>query len=373
MPARKNKPSLWRGLSRGVRLLLIGANVVAALLLVACAWSTHVSPVHWPWLSSFALTFPAYLAANMFFLALWLVFRWRHALISLAALVLSWGSVRAYFPVNVPNPHPKDCIKVMTYNVWGFAENDHVKKKNKKFEQVLDYLSKSDADVVCFQEYVYWANRDGHKVEEALRSNWRYIDSVHVGNENFMGICSRYPIVDREIIMKYYHTHGAVAYRLKVGKDTVTVINSHFVSNHISGDDKVMYKEMVTRPRKGTWLSNLRYLGRKLGRSGALRAVQVDSVAAYVARHCDKPLVLCGDFNEPPVAYAHYRLTRHLRDAYAATATGPGVTYHESDLYFRLDNILCSKHLKPYGAYVDTGIATSDHYPVAVYLQLKTN
>ena len=99
--------------------------MAAALLLVACAWSTHVSPVHWPWLSSFALTFPAYLAANMFFLGLWLVFRWRHALISLAALVLSWGSVRAYFPVNVPNPHPKDCIKVMTYNVWGFAENDH--------------------------------------------------------------------------------------------------------------------------------------------------------------------------------------------------------------------------------------------------------
>ena len=358
-------------MKRALTLLLLGANVVAALLMVACAWSTHISPAHWPWLSSFALTFPAYLAVNGLFLLLWLVFRWRYMLVSLAALVLSWGSVRAYFPVNLPNPHPKDCIKVMSYTVWGFAENDHYKKKNKKFEEVLEYLSRSDADVVCFQEYVYWSNRDGRKVEEALRSNWPYIDSVHVGNENFMGICSRYPIVGREIIMKYYYTHGAVAYRLKVGEDTVTVINSHFVSNHLSDNDKTMYKQMVKQPRSRSWFSNLRYLGRKLGRSGALRAVQVDSVAAYVAGHCDRPLILCGDFNESPVSYSHYSLTRHLRDAYAATATGPGVTYHEADLYFRLDNILCSKHWKPYSAYVDTHIATSDHYPLVAYLQLS--
>ena len=59
-----------------------------------------------------------------------------------------------------------------------------------------------------------------------------------------------------------------------------------------------------------------------------------------------------------------------LKDAYAASGRGVGVTYNENFFWFRIDNILHSANMKPINCTIDK-VRYSDHYPMWCYLQLK--
>lgn len=82
--------------------------------------------------------------------------------------------------------------------------------------------------------------------------------------------------------------------------------------------------------------------------------------------------MVCGDFNDTPISYAHRTIQGPLKDAYAASGRGVGVTYNENFFWFRIDNILHSANMKPINCTVDK-VRYSDHYPLWCYLQLKEN
>ena len=350
---------------------LVGANIASILLMWLCAMSATVHPDAFRLLVSFGLTFPFYLAANIFFLLLWAVFSPRYIWLSVAGIAACFSAVRTYCPVNLPDPHPQGCIKVMSYNVKGFCITDHDESHMSRFNAMLDYLRSSHADIVCLQEYQYWPDKKGAKVT-AVRNRWPYHDSIHIGT-NALGFWSRYPIIKRQRVPFHAECHGGVAYTLKLPKgDTITVINNHFVSNAISEGDKSLYKNLVKTPGEVNVKSNVGYLTGKIGKAGVRRAQQADSLAAFVER-LHYPVIVCGDFNDSPISYAHHRLTDILDDAYTASGFGPGISYHEAGMYFRLDNILCSSHWKSYSAKVDSKMGSSDHYPITCYLKLKHN
>ena len=82
-------------------------------------------------------------------------------------------------------------------------------------------------------------------------------------------------------------------------------------------------------------------------------------------------MIVCGDFNTSPISYTHRRLTEYLNDAYTRTGNGVGNSYNRSGMYFRIDNILVSPDITPYGAIVDKSIKTSDHYPIFCFIKWK--
>ena len=95
--------------------------------------------------------------------------------------------------------------------------------------------------------------------------------------------------------------------------------------------------------------------------------------AAEEIKKIDTDYVLvCGDFNDTPISYAHRTIQGPLKDAYAASGRGVGVTYNENFFWFRIDNILHSANMKPINCTVDK-VRYSDHYPLWCYLQLKEN
>lgn len=353
-------------------LILAGANVASVGLMLLCALSQTVNPSIFSPLVAFGLTFPIYLFVNVAFLIFWAVFSARYIWISVIGLVISFTSVRAYCPVNIPNPHPRGCIKVMSYNVKRFSAGET--RMNNHYNEILAYLKKSDADIVCLQESSIPPDIFGQGLDNVLK-RWAYHDSLTMGkenvNDNTISIYSRFPIIRRTRIKFYSPVHGSMAYTLKIGADTIIVINNHFVSNAISDLDKSMYKNMVEKPGDMSMKTDMHYLVGKIGRAGVKRAEQADSVAAFINRHPKCPIILCGDFNDSPISYVHYRLTRKLKDAYVTSAFGPGISYHEAGMYFRLDNILCSEHWRSYNAAVDSHISASDHYPISCYLKLK--
>ena len=50
-----------------------------------------------------------------------------------------------------PEKVPENCLKVLTYNVEGFANEN---RKEAREHPILDYIVETDADIVCLQEYL---------------------------------------------------------------------------------------------------------------------------------------------------------------------------------------------------------------------------
>lgn len=351
------------------RLLLLGANVLCVVLLVMCSLSVRISPVHAGLLVAFGLSFPVYLVPAVFFLVLWLIFKPHYSLISLAGLIIAWPSVRAYCPINFPNPHPKGCIKVVSFNSKAFSLFESARQGSLETRS-LDYVMNSHADIICIQEAGCWNDDYGRRAIARLRK-LPYFDTLRVGKDNALGFATRFKVLKKERVVSNLKEHGSVAYTLAAEGDTIIVINNHFVSNNISPEDKVKYKKMVEAPSDSSMPGALHYFVKKVGEAGMGRAQQADLVEKYIEQHSDRPIILCGDFNDSPISYIHYTLTRRLRDAYTMSGIGPGISYHEAGMYFRLDNILCSRHWKAYDAKVETGKGSSDHYPISCYLKLK--
>lgn len=354
-----------RHIGKIISKLLLVVNVIVAAMLLLSAWGGYINPNTFGWEGSLALLFPFLVLLSFLFMAGWLVVQSRRWLVSFCALILCVFQLRTYCPINMPQPVPKGSIKVVSYNTYGLGWG---LKDSVIYKQMMDYLRNSDADLFCAQESNY---NLGHKstVEEAV-AHWKYRDSVFIPKScNALTLFSNYPILDRHVIHSSSPGHVCVAYNVKIEGDTVVVVNCHFVSNAINPEDKATYQKIVTISDRDSTSEDILRLGRKVNDAGLRRAKQADSLALYLEQQGDRPIIVCGDFNETPLSYVHTRLCRLLNDAYTASGNGPGISYHLNKMYFRLDNILCSSHWRSFGARVDNRQKMSDHYPIEAWLK----
>ena len=103
--------------------ILLGINAVVALLMFLSAYSPSIDPHAHPVWSSTGLFFPIFLLLNLLFLIFWLVVYRRFILFPLLALLVCWGSVRTYFPINCfGGDAPEGAIKIVSYNTRAFGD-----------------------------------------------------------------------------------------------------------------------------------------------------------------------------------------------------------------------------------------------------------
>lgn len=349
-------------------MMIAGANIVTVLIMLLIGYSDRLDPVEHTVLSSAGLAFPIFLIFNLGFLVFWVVFKWRYALIPVAGYLLCISPLRTYLPLNVPSAPPKGAIKVLSYNVWYFGSGKNYEHTN----PIITYLARQQADIVCLQE----ANINDKGQAEAdslLRPIYPYCDTSNISGVNDMlTLYSKYPILKREDIKYSSKSNHSVAYYLKIDGDTVIVINNHLESIGLTPDDKSQFKSLVKGDLKRDSAENeSKRLIDKLGEAAARRAPQAKAVAEFITRHKDKSIICVGDFNDSPISFTHHTIASKLTDCYTASGNGPGISYHQSGFYFRIDNILCSDDWEPYGCKVDNSIADSDHYPIICWLKKR--
>lgn len=358
-----------------VVFLILAANVLFTALLLLAAYSPYIDPELHPVQSCFGLTFPIFALVNGGFLLFWLIIqRYKLALVPLAGFVLCFSQLHTYCPVNWRTDHlPDSCFKVLSYNIMGFDGTAKTDGRN----PILDYLKESDADILCLQEYAtstsknYLTQKD---VEQALKAYpYHRIHTVGdgKGSTNKMACYSRYPILSAQPLNYKSSYNGSVIYEIKMGKDTLTLINNHLESNKLTKEDKVVYESMLKDPQKEKVKSGLRLLIRKLAEASAIRAPQADSIARAITRSKHPYIVVCGDFNDTPISYAHRMIGQDLTDAFTQSGRGLGISYNQNKFYFRIDNILLSRNLQSYNCTVDRSIKESDHYPIWCYVARK--
>lgn len=354
-----------------VKYTLIVLNSLCVLGMVACAYSIYFDPQVHPRISYWGLAFPVFLVPTVLFGIVWLCMRRWWGLISGIGLLVCIVAIRTYFPLNFPSSPPDGAIKVMSYNIYQLGRNVDGKTWKEvgipnAESPIVNYLVASDADIICCQEAQPLKAED---VDSVLATVYPYREYTKVHGET-VACLSRFPIVGSDSIAYPSKGNGSIAYKLLVRGDTMLVINNHFESYKLNDADKAEYKELVVHPDNENASQNFEDLSTKVATANSIRAKQADIVDDYIARSPYKYIIACGDFNDASLSYVHYRMTRHLNDAFTRSGNGPGISYHRSGMYFRIDNILCSPNMHPYRATVDSNIHTSDHYPIICWLEL---
>lgn len=353
--------------------VLLGFNGGVALLLLLSAYSPYFDPQNHSMWSSVGILFPVFLLLNVVFFVLWLFLYWRYALLPLITFCLCWNTISSYCPINVMEDGdlPEDAIKVLSYNTLAFGlKAAHTKECS---NEVLAYLQKSDADIICLQEYIWGGKLKKKDIDYALRG-YPYKHYHSLGNGlNGLGVYSRFPILSVDPLKYKSNRNGSVAYRVKVKKDTLLVINNHLESNKIAKSDVGIYQDMIDAPDGEKLFTGVRKLLRKMAQATSIRAGQVDVVLDKVKTSEDENIIVCGDFNDTPVSYVHRVLHDELNDAFVESGNGLGVSYNRDRLYVRIDHILTSKNLKVYDCTVDNTIKASDHYPIWCYISLDNH
>ena len=350
--------------------ILLAGNVLVALLLMLSAYSPYFDPHTHPVWSCLGIFFPVLLIPNLLYLAFWLVAYRRYALFPVLVLLLCWGSIRTYFPINLfSDDAPEDAVKILSYNTRAFGlKARHTKEKS---NDVLAYLQNCDADIICLQEYI-WGNKLKKKdIDYALR-DYKYRHYLPLGKGlNGLGIYSRYPILSAIPIKYKSSRNGSVAYRVKVGKDTLLVINNHLESNKILKSDVETYQDMMDAPDGNKVFAGTRKLLHKMAEATAIRAAQADKLLEAVKEAKEKYVVVCGDFNDTPISYTCYTIGRDLHDAYRVSGNGLGRSYNRDAMFVRIDHVFCSSHWEAYEADVVDSVYLSDHHPVVCKLHRK--
>ncbi len=358
-----------------LRVLFGAANVLTALLLIMSAYSDHISPEISLTFSYLGLAFPLLCVANLCFMLYWLCLReWKFSLIGLFVFLLCWSPVRRYFPLHASQDVSREkVLKVLTYNVMSFGYKNHTENLP---NPIIRYIAESDADIVCLQEYAaakVKENLTASKIYKALKM-YPYHSVFYQNSAKYqdqgIAVFSKFPISNSRQIKYKSDFNGSTIHELRIGDKKLILINNHLESFKLTMEDRTRYSSLI-KNFSSEGLSDLKgAFTRKLGPAFRIRARQAEAVAKEIEKANGDYVLVCGDFNDTPISYAHRTIQGDLKDAFAESGRGMGVTYNQNFFWFRIDNILHSQNMTSINCSVDE-IPYSDHYPLWCYLRLE--
>ena len=362
----------FRGLFANVMLLTV-------LGLLLTGYAGLLCPRTWSWLSLAGYAFPLFLAATLFELALCVFIKKRLLVIPFIGLLLAYQPVTLYCPVNTPKEAPEDAIKFVSFNTYNWSKGEYGKDDVGQRNPIVEYLQTCEADIICLQEAPLY-EKVKKDIDELLTPRLPYTDTVRNERGCSVTIISRFPIVKKQLIQ--YETIGNVsgAFWLDINGREVMVVVNHLQTMGFSMDERKAFGDMMHGKQDDTdeIKSTSRTIIGKILDASRTRSWQAEAVAQLVRENSDKPIIVCGDFNDIPQSYTYHTISKpgtgkdgndiELTDCYRASGFGPGFSYGHFGMKVRIDNILCSKHFTPYECSIDQSNDFSDHYPISCKL-----
>lgn len=373
---RAKSRSYYNKLGRYFHSLVGVINILFLLLFIISAYSDRIHPSESVFFSYLGLGFPFIGFVLFLFFFFWLLlWKWKMLLVNTAVILLCIGPVSSYFPIHFKTKDipEENTIKLLTYNVMCFGFTGHsVDEPNK----IIEYIVNSEADIVCLQEYWY-TNKNkfltDFKLKKALSMyKYRSITPISTVSGQTVGIAvySKFPIVSSKKIDYKSQFNGSSMHRIQIKDKSLLLVNNHLESFKLTSEDKSKYSSFIKNMNTETFDKMKSSIQAKLGPAFRLRAQQADIIAREIASVESDYVIVCGDFNDTPVSYAHRTILGDMKDAFAKSGSGFGVTYNQNFFWFRIDHVFCSKNIRPINCTVDK-VRYSDHYPLWCYLELK--
>ena len=349
-------------------------NFIAVLAILFAYISAYISPADFSFFAFFGLIYPLLLVINLFFAVFWFYKKDKYFFISAIAILIGWNFLGSFFQINFNKKTFSENeyhLKVLSFNVRVFNLWNWSKDKKRR-EKTYNFIRKSNADIVCLQEFYSSATYGKNAIDslqQKSKLNYRYVSFTKRKNKTYhhgIAIFSKYPIVSKGNVQPDNSENFCIYADIKVFNDTLRVYSVHLESIHLGRED---YR-VIDNPNNDTISNVIQYknIFRKLRTGYINRARQVDLIAAHLEKS-PYQVIVCGDFNDPPYSYSYHRITRKLTDAFKRSGLGVSGTYNRFGM-FRIDYILHSKSLKSYN-YKRFAVELSDHYPIKADFLLK--
>lgn len=306
------------------------------------------------------LSFPVFLLLNLLFIPLWLLVRWRWTWIPVVGMGLVSGYILDYYPINTFQKDAPEGVKIVSWNVKGFAD------VGDEMDSVLAMFQAWDADIVCLQEN--FANRHRIRLDSLARAM-----NLNIVDAHSRWVFSRYPILEsRALDMPAKTENGALAVKLLLDADTVWVVNCHLESNFLNDADRNGGREAIRSGERRKLLSETLQIWGKLASSSRMRGLQTDVLTAFLdSLPSSNAVFLMGDFNDTPISYAYQQVNKRLQSAYRKAGRGLGVSYNERYFTIRIDHLFHSSNWQTERIDIPQNCFYSDHNPLLVTLSCK--
>lgn len=360
-------------LSNFIKKTLIILNVIASISLMLSYLSAYISPADFSFFAFAGLLYPLFLVINIAFVFYWIYKRNWFLILPVIAIILGWSFLGSFFQINFNKKSfakNEQQINVLSYNVRVFNLWNWSSEKNRA-NKIYHYILDQKADIVCLQEF-YSSRLPGKNAIDSLlkKSTLKHAHvsfqkskkrTYHHGIATF----SRYPIIKKGTVQLENYENFCIYTDLKILKDTIRVYNIHLESIHLVHGDY----QAIDNINNDTAVDVIRYknIAIKLKTAFIKRARQADLIAAHINKS-PYPVIVCGDFNDPPFSYSYNRIARNLKDAFKESGIGISSTYIHKFSVHRIDYILHSPSLKSYN-YKRDKVELSDHYPIQSVLQ----
>jgi endonuclease/exonuclease/phosphatase family metal-dependent hydrolase len=307
------------------------------------------------------LFYPVLFFLNCFFIVFWLFQDVKWMVPSVICLILGWNQFTGFVGLNNSQLEGgKDDITVMTYNTGRFYDAYQKFEKNTPKKIASFFADEAHYDIICLQEY------DDRYSEEIERRMVGY-DLIKVGNKRTV-ILSKYPEIRHGEVNFGTRTNACVWADFLVDDDTIRVYSIHLLSTKISGEaDQVL--DNIDLQERSTWKGMFSILS-KYGGSSIARKDQAEQIKEHM-KNCKHPIILCGDFNEPPASFVYNYLCQDFQDSFREQAEGIASTYRGRIPFLRIDYILNSRQLEVIDYKTLEEVDFSDHIPVVSTFSLK--
>lgn len=360
---KSKKSGVFFGITSRVLMLVV------AVLLVLSYVSIVINPAK-IWLISLSGLFFVPLALANLVLLLWAIKRRsRSFMIPLLAFVpclFFMGRYVQFSSENIEMESQDPTLKIVSYNVGRFSlagSDSGIDTRSQCVDSVFNFIKRQDADIVCLQEFYV---KDLHKIKQYVSSRMKgYRVEYYMfptKNGAFGNITlSRLPVTGKGKIKFEESANLALYTDHQVGDRRFRVYNCHFESYNVSFTG--MVRALFNADR-----DVFAETGSKMKRSITRRPKQVDKVFSDI-ESCPVESFVCGDFNDNPMSYTYYRMTRGRKDAFVESGSGFGATYARMWPMLRIDYVMVPDRFDALSCEIPR-VDFSDHYPVVSVVEL---
>lgn len=363
-----------KGLRKFIRRILLFINILLLLIFIfTCYAVPGLSPGdHWP-LGLLGLVFPFILFFVVVFIFFWLIFHYQYAFFGIVAIAICWNFFSVFFAFNLlgggSDDPSQDDITVMSYNVRYFKNFDSTREANGRLrDKIIDLIAEQKPDILCLQEFYTSENPNDFNnksyLSKKLKLPYRYFSSDHNYKNNHSGVIvfSKYPVVNAGKIdlMKNNDREVAVFADIKKEKDTFRIFTTHLQSIYLSHED-LQNIEKIKQQQDSNFVASKK-IAHKLQKAFTKRGEQAEMLRKAI-ENSPYPVLVCGDFNDPPNSYTYFKVRGNLKDAFLEKGFGIGRTYSKISPTLRIDYIFTSRSFKVRNFYV-VHKPYSDHFPI---------
>ena len=340
-------------------LMFLVIQILATVFTIVALYGGDVSPIGHSARAMLVYILPVLIALNAVLIFYWLVRR-RWFLLLLPVLTIACCIPYIGTLVQLRSfdkaADAKSGLKIATYNVALFGRET----SGFMAQDILAEMRRQKVDVLCFQEY---SDVSGDKKNSD--SYKEYFPYMAVGRDD-MVIYSRYPIRNTKRILFDYTNNSAMWADIDVKGTIVRVYNVHLQTTGINGT----LHQAAKLESQAYDVSSSRVLEAIFGNYtiGMMFRASQANIVATDKRNCEKPCILCGDFNDVPYSYVYNTLLGNMVDGFKECGSGLMYTFRGKKAV-RIDYIFHDHALKGVN-YYKSDITYSDHYPVFMKVTL---